>query len=546
MASKIQSHTFYAAITPYTVDGSSADEFNELSVMSAYDNRHKHFYVSLHAGWSTGWGGHGCVLMGADNPLTGPKYVVIKSSPKNSQKFIDGMYANLEQAKAAIAWLFDKRDWKRLYTTVYKVAIDGYTEQYRKEMDELMAPAKEESKSEDSPMMKQYRDLKSKHPDAVLLFRCGDFYETYEDDAKVCADILGITLTKSTKTGVRMAGFPHHALDTYLPKLIRAGKRVAICDQLEDPKLTKKLVKRGITELVSPATNNESSNNQEDENMRLNISNQKNESKNVQNNAQVINEAIESVSVGEVSLNDIQPAVIVAEEPKSEEKPAVTVPLGDHGTLVVGGVPKTTKSGKPSDRFDLKKDPVTLKPKVTLKRKQPQVKTTQPVSPQPSALTTVRLITYKTKKGADAPLIVGFSGEDDPRWKRHFDAKPKWVSAGFRRDMEGNKACHLMFGTRYMDVAKALCDAYNTSDREAWAKAEQACADNYSGIVAGYQAEKAARKAEREAAKAAKATENPAQPAMSTEEKAMFNLFKKFMAGDPDAISAMNEAMKAA
>ena len=106
-----------------------------------------------------------------------------------------------------------------------------------------------------TPMMKQFLDLKAKHPDAVMLFRCGDFYETYSTDAIVAAEILGITLTKRAngkgKT-IEMAGFPHHALDTYLPKLVRAGKRVAICDQLEDPKLTKTLVKRGITELVTP------------------------------------------------------------------------------------------------------------------------------------------------------------------------------------------------------------------------------------------------------------------------------------------------------
>ena len=106
-----------------------------------------------------------------------------------------------------------------------------------------------------TPMMKQFLDLKAQHPDAVMLFRCGDFYETYSTDAIVASEILGITLTKRAngkgKT-VEMAGFPHHALDTYLPKLVRAGKRVAICDQLEDPKMTKKLVKRGITELVTP------------------------------------------------------------------------------------------------------------------------------------------------------------------------------------------------------------------------------------------------------------------------------------------------------
>ena len=106
-----------------------------------------------------------------------------------------------------------------------------------------------------TPMMKQFLELKAKHPDAVMLFRCGDFYETYSTDAIVASEILGITLTKRAngkgKT-IEMAGFPYHALDTYLPKLVRAGKRVAICDQLEDPKTTKKLVKRGITELVTP------------------------------------------------------------------------------------------------------------------------------------------------------------------------------------------------------------------------------------------------------------------------------------------------------
>ena len=111
-------------------------------------------------------------------------------------------------------------------------------------------------KAQLTPMMKQFYDLKAQHPDAVLLFRCGDFYETYCDDAVTASKVLGITLTRRNNKGsaaaTEMAGFPHHALDTYLPKLIRAGHRVAICDQLEDPKLTKKLVKRGITELVTP------------------------------------------------------------------------------------------------------------------------------------------------------------------------------------------------------------------------------------------------------------------------------------------------------
>ncbi|MDX1285329.1 MAG: DNA mismatch repair protein MutS, partial [Draconibacterium sp.] len=115
--------------------------------------------------------------------------------------------------------------------------------------------AKKAKKYVETPLMKQYYDIKGKHPDAVLLFRVGDFYETFGEDAIKAAEILGITLTRRANGAasyVELAGFPHHALDTYLPKLVRAGQRVAICEQLEDPKLTKKIVKRGITELVTP------------------------------------------------------------------------------------------------------------------------------------------------------------------------------------------------------------------------------------------------------------------------------------------------------
>ena len=115
------------------------------------------------------------------------------------------------------------------------------------EVQESVAEVKELS-----PIMKQFHDLKEQHPDAVLLFRVGDFYETYGEDAETASQILGIVLTTRNTDGTKMAGFPHHALDAYLPKLVRAGKRIAICDQLEDPKLTKKLVKRGITEMVTP------------------------------------------------------------------------------------------------------------------------------------------------------------------------------------------------------------------------------------------------------------------------------------------------------
>src|SRR5471030_2112657 len=107
----------------------------------------------------------------------------------------------------------------------------------------------------ETPLMKQYNTIKARYPDALLLFRVGDFYETFGEDAIKAAGILGIVLTRRANgaaTYIELAGFPHHSLDTYLPKLVRAGQRVAICDQLEDPKLTKTIVKRGVTELITP------------------------------------------------------------------------------------------------------------------------------------------------------------------------------------------------------------------------------------------------------------------------------------------------------
>lgn len=115
--------------------------------------------------------------------------------------------------------------------------------------------AKEGKAAEETPLMKQYNTIKAKYPDALLLFRVGDFYETFGSDAIKAANILGIVLTKRANgyaSFIELAGFPHHSLDTYLPKLVRAGQRVAICDQLEDPKMTKTIVKRGVTELVTP------------------------------------------------------------------------------------------------------------------------------------------------------------------------------------------------------------------------------------------------------------------------------------------------------
>ncbi len=118
-----------------------------------------------------------------------------------------------------------------------------------------MPASKKKTSSQETPLMRQYAAIKAKHPGAVLLFRVGDFYETFGEDAITASKVLDIVLTKRANgaaSHVELAGFPHHALDTYLTKLVRAGHRVAICDQLEDPKLVKGIVKRGVTELVTP------------------------------------------------------------------------------------------------------------------------------------------------------------------------------------------------------------------------------------------------------------------------------------------------------
>ena len=120
---------------------------------------------------------------------------------------------------------------------------------------QILAKTKKEKSASETPLMKQYNQIKSKHPGALLLFRVGDFYETFGEDAVKASRILGIVLTKrknGAASHIELAGFPHHSLETYLPRLVRAGERVAICDQLEDPKMTKKIVKRGVTELVTP------------------------------------------------------------------------------------------------------------------------------------------------------------------------------------------------------------------------------------------------------------------------------------------------------
>lgn len=138
MASKIKGQTMYLPITPYKVAGCE-EEFNELSVTVNFNDRRKHFYVTVHAGWKSSYGSHGCLIMGDQDPLTASQFFVVKESPKNSQKYLDQMYANLELAKEAISFYFDKRKWLELRSLVIFVAACGYTENADKRVKADMA-----------------------------------------------------------------------------------------------------------------------------------------------------------------------------------------------------------------------------------------------------------------------------------------------------------------------------------------------------------------------------------------------------------------------
>ena len=490
MASKIQSHNFYVAITPYKVEDSSADEFNMLNVRTAYDDRRKYFYVDLHAGWNTGWGGFGCILMGADDPLTAPKYVKVKDAPKNSQKTINEIGASLEQAKDAIAWLFDHREWAKLYLAVGNIARNGYTEYYRKQMEEL---------------------INNNKPN--------------KEDENMRLNINSNSETKNVQTAAQ----------------VNNNSNDAVMHEVDVIGLMNGLKKNGEAKLSDYATP-------------------------VVPDAAPVEDAhaeeIESVSVGEVTVDSIMPVMqpvegseyavesdgttatfeSVAPNIDSEEKPAVTMPLGDHGTLVIGGVPK---------------------PKVTLKRKTPQTESTLPV---------VHLVTYTTKRGEQAPRIEGFGGENDPRWKRHYDdkvrlakekkeadafneklqaqmkGKPKaereklrkqWKSVGsdpfnaghFTDLTTGDKTYHMLMGAKYLDVARELVDAYNSGDEQAIAAAEQAVIDCKNGIVKDIEAQRDAKRAEREAKRSLSPNPSPKGEGSGYSDQDVADMLRKVMAG---------------
>ncbi len=444
---KIDYYTMMVDINPYEHEGNKYDALNILITF----RKGRGFYVSWQPVLRTSMGYQTGPMPSTDILVGGQGYIV-KEASRNNAKTLKAMADAMLQAKDGMKFLFEQHNYEALKNFICNVSCYGYTPAMQQQLQATIKNENEKKEDDMTPMMKQFYDLKKKHPEALLLFRCGDFYETYMEDATQASKILGITVTTSTTMKdaqgkpLVMAGFPHHALDTYLPKIIRAGKRVAICDQLEMPK--QKLVHRGSDELTT--TENKNTNDQKEEEMEVAIN--QNETKNVAN-AQVINNNVCNA-----------PAVEEVEE-------------------VVDVTP--------------------VKP-VTLKRKQSEP--VSEVAPQPATtkLPTVTFSTYKTKRGDTAPQIIGFTGEEDPRWKAHKDAGHKWVSASYRRDMSGEKVYCLLFGTRYMDVAKALADAYNTNDVNAWHRSEDACKAVYEQAVRDGKAKWEAKKAEWAEKRAAK------------------------------------------
>lgn len=270
---------------------------------------------------------------------------------------------------------------------------------------------------------------------------------------------------------------------------------------------------------------------------------------------QQVTDEIAGVNVGEMTLDAIRPAMVPIEGSEYQVK-------GDDGKDV------TFESVAPNIGYEPAKPAkaVTPKRKVTLKTKTPETSNMEPET----SLSAVTLVTYTTKRGETAPRIVGFSGEDDPRWKPIYDEKqalvaeynkakkkdpkakmtsspfgPAWLTD---REGSGEKQYCMTFGVRYMDVARKLCEAYNTTDRDAWKQAEQAVRQTKQGIVSDYQAEKAARRAEREAKKAAQDLK-PANLKPETKvytEQEVADLMQRVLKGDAQALAQVNTMLKAA
>ena len=442
---------------------------------------------------------------------------------------------------------------------------------------------------DESPMMKQYRDLKSKHPDRLLLFRCGDFYETYEDDAVECAKVLGITLTKRQSDGVRMAGFPYHALDTYLPKLIRTGHRVAICDQLDPPPGPRP--KRGTTTETTEdkaAIKREQSDacidsaEREQAQTKFNNSSTNQNSEAMKQDYQVADLIGKSISNGgnaKYTINAIE-----------ADKVSVTFQMGDSEgkpmTMGVAQVEKLLQGGWQVENEELRmkneefatattdeptaktEEPAakTEEPKaktVTLRKKQPQAKATDPTpdpsptmggechaerdgaaAPRPSkgrgrggVSPQLTYSTYTNAKGKTCAKVSGFA-ETDAAYQKEAAASLHG-SATYENAPQG-RVNFLLFGPRYAEVAKTVCQMLNEGKTVADC---QAVVDRATEERAQKREEwKQKREAYREQHEGKAQTAKP--QCKTYTEAEVLDLMERVMRGDADALAEVN-AIKA-
>lgn len=488
MAKTIDHLNVLVAIATYKIDSCT---FDTLCVSASY-HKGKGFYVDWQPGWYRGaWG---CILDISTNPLTAGGKVLVKGAAKNNVKMLQQMHDNLSKGVATkiIACLFDQRDFNALNTALSAIAIDA-TWATEARLQTIIAADKGKEQSGKSPILRQWRTIKDEHPDRLLLFRCGDFYEAYEDDAKTCADMLGITLTMHN--GYRMAGFPHHALDTYLPKLINGEIKVAIYDQ-------------NIKE-VDASTNNSTNNNS-------NNSKQTTMANNVKAADLIGKVIIIGENAGKYTITDVKgEKAIVTFERKGLAAPIPNVPveleqllkqIADGKAHWADESDTKAQTNAPIDENeveDITEDEIEQEVKTAKVFTTPKAEAKAKSETKASKSGKLTYEIYKTKKGKEAGKIIGFNEND-----AIYLAGPELHASKTWEKKNGNRIYTLMFGPRYSDAAKQMCDAINKG----------ATLDECRAIIEGntealakkraeQKAEYLAKKAEREAAKAEKTTE---------------------------------------
>ena len=435
MAKTIENKGFRMEVTPYEHEGNT---YNRLSVSVGY-RKGRGFYVTLHPVLTDG----GEVYDFSRNPLSDTTWVNVLSAPRNNSAKLTAIYDNLRSGEQAIRKGFDGRDWEQLSATVKAIAL-GTT------INDNQSTDKEATKTKESPVLKQYRDFKKKHPDTVMLFRQGDFYEAYEQDAETCGKVLGVTVTKQGT--LTMTSFPHYALDTYLPKLqLWLGRRVAICDILETPK--------------KKSTNNET-NNKEEKTMAT-----KKEIK----AADLIGKTILAGKSAKYVVKAIDGDRLTTEFTIGNNEPmqcpvpwAQVQKMLEAGTWTVEDNSQSTVHSSQSENETPK--PETSKPKTS---KANDRQTTKRPTPQ---TTKYAYAPYTNKKGKKCAKIAGVTEEDEA----YQHASELHASGSYERTKKGDKVFYIAFGPRYAEAAKQVCEAMNQGKSLAEMKAiiDKQTADN--------------------------------------------------------------------